>query len=30
MKRLDRASLSAWLTQYRLGQLWSKGVLGGN
>lgn len=30
MRRLDRASLAEWLTEYRLGQLWSKGVLGGN
>lgn len=30
MKRLDRASLQEWLKEYRLGQLWSKGVLGGN
>jgi len=30
MSRLDQASLSEWLKEYRLGQLWSKGVLGGN
>lgn len=30
MRRLDRTSLSEWLKEYRLGQLWSKGILGGN
>ena len=30
MHRLDRESLAEWLGEYRLGQLWSKGVLGGN
>jgi predicted ATPase len=30
MRRLDASRLEAWLKQYRLGQLWSKGTLGGN
>ncbi|MDC0711729.1 AAA family ATPase [Stigmatella sp. ncwal1] len=30
MRRLDSGQLSEWLKTYRLGQLWSKGVLGGN
>ncbi len=30
MNRLDKANLALWLKDYRLGQLWSKGVLGGN
>lgn len=30
MRRLDKESLTEWLTEYSLGQLWSKGVLGGN
>jgi predicted ATPase len=29
MRRLDRAELSHWLEQYRLGQLWTRGELGG-
>lgn len=29
MHRLDRADLGAWLEKYRLGQLWTKGQLGG-
>ncbi len=28
--RLDRGSLSAWLKDYSLGQLWRKGEIGGN
>jgi predicted ATPase len=30
MKRLDPQELTPWLEKYRLGQLWSKGELGGN
>ena len=30
MRRLDKADLSDWLEDYSLGQLWSKGELGGN
>lgn len=30
ISRLDRTDLKEWLEQYRLGQLWSKGVIGGN
>lgn len=30
MRRLDKADLSDWLEGYRLGELWSKGELGGN
>lgn len=30
MRRLDPVSLAKWLEDYRLGQLWSKGLLGGN
>ena len=30
MKRLDKAELSHWLEEYRLGELWSSGELGGN
>ncbi|MRG97319.1 AAA family ATPase [Polyangium spumosum] len=30
MQRLDREQLSEWLEEYSLGQLWSKGILGGN
>ncbi len=30
MKRLDPRELAPWLEKYRLGQLWSKGELGGN
>lgn len=29
MQRLDRDALQAWLERYRLGQLWTKGELGG-
>lgn len=29
MRRLKREDLAAWLDQYRLGQLWTKGQLGG-
>lgn len=29
MKRLDGTKLSAWLEKYRLGELWTKGELGG-
>jgi predicted ATPase len=28
-KRLDLASLSGWLTEYSLGDLWEKNILGG-
>ena len=28
-KRLDRAELSHWLEKYRLGELWTKGAIGG-
>ena len=30
MHRLDGAELEAWLERYSLGQLWSKGEIGGN
>ena len=30
MRRLDKAALSDWLKDYCLGELWSKGELGGN
>ena len=30
MRRLDRDALKEWLERYTLGQLWSKGELGGN
>ena len=30
MRRLDKADLSDWLEDYCLGELWSKGELGGN
>jgi predicted ATPase len=30
MRRLDPEQLAEWLKEYSLGQLWSKGVLGGN
>lgn len=30
MQRLDQADLGEWLKEYRLGQLWSKGEIGGN
>lgn len=30
MRRLDKADFSDWLEDYSLGQLWSKGELGGN
>jgi predicted ATPase len=30
LKRLDRKQLAQWLKQYTLGQLWSKGLIGGN
>lgn len=30
MRRLDRAELSKWLKDYRLGDLWTSGELGGN
>jgi len=30
LRRLDPAELSQWLEKYRLGQLWTKGQLGGN
>jgi len=30
MRRLDRGELAPWLERYRLGQLWTKGQLGGN
>ena len=29
LRRLDHESLSIWLSQYRLGQLWTRGELGG-
>ncbi len=29
MQRLDRADLERWLQEYRLGQLWTPGHLGG-
>ncbi len=30
LRRLEAEALAKWLEDYRLGQLWSKGVLGGN
>ena len=30
MRRLDKADLAKWLTEYRLGDLWTSGELGGN
>jgi predicted ATPase len=30
MRRLKKEDLAAWLEKYRLGQLWTKGQLGGN
>ncbi len=30
IKRLEKADLTSWLEQYRLGQLWSMGEIGGN
>ena len=30
MKRLSRGDLAVWLDKYSLGQLWSKGHIGGN
>ncbi len=30
LERLDAEALEAWLTKYSLGELWSKGELGGN
>ena len=30
MKRLDAGDLAHWLKDYRLGELWSSGELGGN
>ena len=30
MRRLDREDLSKWLEEYRLGELWTSGELGGN
>ena len=30
LRRLDRESLKPWLKRYRLGELWSKGEIGGN
>jgi predicted ATPase len=29
MRRLKQGDLTAWLDKYRLGQLWTKGQLGG-
>jgi hypothetical protein len=29
MQRLDPGALAVWLTKYRLGQLWTRGQLGG-
>ena len=29
MTRLDPGDLSSWLAEYRLGELWTKGQLGG-
>jgi len=29
-KRLDTGKLSSWLAEYNLGQLWTKGQIGGN
>ena len=30
MKRLESGKLKVWLEKYTLGQLWSKGEIGGN
>ena len=30
MVRLERESLKSWLEEYTLGELWTKGELGGN
>jgi hypothetical protein len=30
LERLDAEALKAWLSKYTLGELWSKGELGGN
>ena len=30
MRRLDRNDLAKWLENYRLGELWTSGELGGN
>jgi predicted ATPase len=30
MKRLDKKDLAVWLEKYRLGELWTRGMLGGN
>ena len=30
MRRLDTSELAVWLETYRLGELWSRGQLGGN
>lgn len=30
MRRLDRSALSEWLNEYRLGEMWSRGMIGGN
>ena len=30
VNRLDKNALGAWLKDYRLGQLWRRGELGGN
>jgi len=30
MKRLDKAKLQVWLDNYRLGELWTRGEIGGN
>jgi len=30
MRRLDKAGLAKWLENYRLGELWTSGELGGN
>ena len=30
LRRLDRGTLKSWLERYRLGELWSKGEIGGN
>ncbi len=30
LRRLDRETLKPWLERYRLGELWSKGEIGGN
>src|SRR5690606_24023930 len=29
MKRLDEAELASWLEEYRLGELWTRGRIGG-